>query len=94
VRWKIASDGVLQHTTHEGHAGEVVAALDPGSVDGVVCVSGDGLVNEVLNGLLRRDDDPRAHQLPVGHVPAGSGNAIAKSLSDLAGVCDRACLPG
>jgi hypothetical protein len=40
---------VLQHTTHEGHAGEVAAALDPSSVDGVVCVSGDGLVNEVLN---------------------------------------------
>ena len=75
---------VLQHTTHEGHAGEVAAALDPTSVDGVVCVSGDGLVNEVLNGLMRRDD-PRAHRLPVGHVPAGSGNAIAKSLSDLAG---------
>jgi hypothetical protein len=32
-----------------------------------------------------RRDDPRAHAMPVGHIPAGSGNAIAKSLSDLAG---------
>ena len=37
----------VQHTTHEGHAAEVAAALDLASVDGVVCVSGDGLVNEV-----------------------------------------------
>eukprot|EP00897_Mesotaenium_endlicherianum_P004106 jgi/Mesen1/3723/ME000202S02813 len=59
--------------------------LQLSAYDGIVCVSGDGVVTEVLNGLLERSDWQEAVKTPVGHIPAGSGNALAKSLLDSAG---------
>ena len=44
-------------------------------------VSGDGIVHEVLNGLFERPDWREAmDSLPLGIVPAGSGNALARSI--------------
>jgi len=37
----------------------------------IICVSGDGIVHEVLNGLLKRDDWKDASKIPVGVIPAG-----------------------
>ncbi|XP_074307637.1 sphingosine kinase 1-like isoform X2 [Silene latifolia] len=53
--------------------------------DGVVCVSGDGILVEVINGLLQRDDWKTAIKMPLGVIPAGTGNGVAKSLLDLVG---------
>ncbi|KAK3282678.1 hypothetical protein CYMTET_9595, partial [Cymbomonas tetramitiformis] len=83
----------LVKTTHPGHAGEVVATKNFDGLDGVVSVSGDGLLNEVLNGL-HKNKDPAAIRVPIGVVPGGSGNAIAMSLADLAGAPRISCLPG
>ncbi len=41
-------------TTHKYHAAELAYSLDLNSVDGAVCVGGDGLFNEFYNGLLLR----------------------------------------
>ena len=46
--------------THQGHAREVAAALELGKYSACVTVSGDGLINEVLNGLMSRADSPEA----------------------------------
>lgn len=82
--------GVLletQRTTARGHARTIVGAL-PGdalrAMDVLVVVGGDGTLREVADGLLhalhRRGVDPSdAPALAV--VPAGSGNAVARSLS-------------
>jgi len=43
--------------------------------DLVVCVGGDGTLNEVLGGMV----EGRAHT-PIGYVPAGSTNDLATSL--------------
>ncbi|OAV97795.1 hypothetical protein PTTG_01063 [Puccinia triticina 1-1 BBBD Race 1] len=66
-------------TTHAGHAGEVAENLDIDSVDVVSCVSGDGLVHEVLNGLGRRKSDFGAaiNKLALTSIPCGSGNALS-----------------
>lgn len=40
-------------------------------VDALVTVSGDGLLNEFINGLMDRDDWQRACKLPIGIIPAG-----------------------
>ena len=45
----------------------------------LIC-SGDGLIYEVFNGLLRRPDWRRAIQFPVGVIPCGTGNALAASI--------------
>ncbi|KAL6651130.1 hypothetical protein ACP70R_010055 [Stipagrostis hirtigluma subsp. patula] len=64
-------------TTHAGHAKSLVSSFDFSACpDGIVCVGGDGIVNEVLNGLLTRSDRTEAVSIPVGIIPAGSDNSL------------------
>ncbi|KAK3156921.1 hypothetical protein QOZ80_2AG0113830 [Eleusine coracana subsp. coracana] len=64
-------------TTHAGHAKSLVSTIDFCTCpDGIVCVGGDGIVNEVLNGLLSRDDQDEAVSIPIGIIPAGSDNSL------------------
>lgn len=58
----------------------MVANLDLNSCDTIVSVSGDGLLNEIVNGLMAHPQWQRAIKMPVAIVPAGSGNALAKTL--------------
>ncbi len=55
-----------------GHAIELAAGVD-GQTAMVVAVGGDGTVNEIVNGLTKKD------QL-VGVVPTGTGNDFARLL--------------
>ncbi|KAL2244832.1 UNVERIFIED_CONTAM: Sphingosine kinase 1 [Sesamum indicum] len=75
----------IQETKHRFHAKEVVQSLDLAKYDGIVCVSGDGILVEVLNGLLVRGDWDIAIRIPLGVVPAGTGNGMVKSLLDSRG---------
>eukprot|EP00927_Polykrikos_kofoidii_P080084 TRINITY_DN76954_c0_g1_i1.p1 TRINITY_DN76954_c0_g1~~TRINITY_DN76954_c0_g1_i1.p1 ORF type:complete len:496 (+),score=58.53 TRINITY_DN76954_c0_g1_i1:101-1588(+) len=72
-------------TNRLGHASDHIREADLSTVSGIIIVSGDGLVHEVLNGLAFRPDATLALQLPVGHIPAGSGNGLAKSVLHLSG---------
>ena len=76
-------------TTHQLHATEVGAELEVSEYDAAVVVSGDGLLSEIYNGL-RSNARPSARLLPLGVIPAGSGNALAKSVSHAA---NEACCP-
>eukprot|EP00850_Spirogloea_muscicola_P019417 SM000190S04853 [mRNA] locus=s190:14377:17891:- [translate_table: standard] len=53
------------------HAKELAEELEVEAYDGIVCVSGDGIPVEVVNGLLQRGDWERAIKIPIGHIPAG-----------------------
>ncbi|KAG4948402.1 hypothetical protein JHK82_041585 [Glycine max] len=75
----------VQETKHQLHAKEVARSLDITKYDGIVCVSGDGILVEVVNGLLQREDWDTAIKMPLGVVPAGTGNGMAKSLLDSVG---------
>uniref|UniRef100_A0A0E0C8J7 sphingosine kinase n=1 Tax=Oryza meridionalis TaxID=40149 RepID=A0A0E0C8J7_9ORYZ len=70
----------MQETRYQGHAREVASSLDLARYDGIVCVSGDGVLVEVVNGILQRMDWEEAMKIPIGVVPAGTGNGMAKSL--------------
>jgi sphingosine kinase len=48
--------------------------------NGIVVASGDGLVFEVINGLMNRDDWQAALKLPIGHLPCGSGNGLVANI--------------
>ncbi|KAM7473533.1 hypothetical protein LguiB_020776 [Lonicera macranthoides] len=64
-------------TTSAGHARSLASSVDFGTCpDGIICVGGDGIVNEVLNGLLRRDNQKEAISIPIGIIPAGSDNSL------------------
>ncbi|KAL0916989.1 hypothetical protein M5K25_014545 [Dendrobium thyrsiflorum] len=75
----------LQETKYQLHAQEIAYKLDLLKYDGIVCVSGDGVLVEVFNGLLKREDWDTAIRVPIGILPAGTGNGLAKSLSDAVG---------
>ncbi len=65
-------------TTHRGHGillGE--RALEQG-LDLVVTLGGDGVVNEVVNGMLSQGVGPAVPLLAT--IPGGSGNVFARSL--------------
>jgi len=68
-------------TSGPGHGRQIVSGLDLSMWRGVVLVSGDGLVHEIYNGLMDRPDWRSALEFTVGVIPAGSGNALAHSLS-------------
>ncbi|KAK9156211.1 hypothetical protein Sjap_003691 [Stephania japonica] len=72
----------MQETQRQLHAKEIASSLDLSKYDGIVCVSGDGVLVEVVNGLLQREDWDSAIKMPLGIVSAGTGNGMAKSLLD------------
>ncbi|KAM0752522.1 hypothetical protein T439DRAFT_210136 [Meredithblackwellia eburnea MCA 4105] len=62
------------------NASALAHAVDISAFDAIVCVSGDGIVHEILNGLANREDAVAALKIPVVTVPAGSGNALNVNL--------------
>lgn len=61
-------------TQEQGDATRATREMEPG-YDVVVCCGGDGTLDEVVSGMLRRED-----KIPIGYVPAGSTNDFANSL--------------
>ena len=65
-------------TTHKGHARSLgERALDE-RLDVVVTLGGDGVIHEVVNGVLRDGPGPQVPMLAT--VPGGSGNVFARAL--------------
>ena len=65
-------------TTHQGHGivlGEMALAQ---GLDIVITLGGDGVVNEVVNGILSGGPGPDVPLLAT--VPGGSGNVFARTL--------------
>lgn len=68
------------HLEYAGHARDFVQAMELNDCAGIVVASGDGLVYEVINGLLSRPDWQEALKVPIGHLPCGSGNAFIANI--------------
>ncbi|KAL6053709.1 hypothetical protein STEG23_018942 [Scotinomys teguina] len=75
----------LIQTERQNHARELVQGLNLSEWEGIVTVSGDGLLYEVLNGLLDRPDWKDAVRMPIGVLPCGSGNALAGAVNHYGG---------
>ncbi len=69
-------------TERAGHAYDIVnQELKPGDYDGIVTVSGDGLIHEVVNGLYRRSDSMQLmSSISLGFIPGGSANGLVKAV--------------
>jgi diacylglycerol kinase family enzyme len=65
-------------TGHRGHGREIGAQAVADGVDVVVTLGGDGVVNEVVNGMLADGPSPALPLLAV--VPGGSTNVFARAL--------------
>ena len=62
---------------------EYVKTVDLEKYRGIVSVSGDGLIFEIINGLMSREDWQKAIKTPIGQLPAGSANGFACSIAYL-----------
>ena len=67
-------DVTVMTTTKRGDAEEFAARYAPES-DAVVCCGGDGTLNEIITGLMRT-----GCAKPIGYLPAGTTNDMARSL--------------
>ena len=70
-------DLTLIFTEFSGHARQLANKLKFDGYDGFLVLGGDGTLNEVVNGMLQRQD---GMILPIGLIPGGSGNSIAYDL--------------
>ncbi|XP_076176805.1 sphingosine kinase 2 isoform X2 [Ptiloglossa arizonensis] len=69
-------------TKCSNYAREFVRTRDIYQWSGLLMVGGDGIVFEVVNGLFQRPDWEKAlRELPLGVIPCGSGNGLAKSIA-------------
>jgi len=67
-----------RQTKYRGHAGQLAAASAADGYDLVVTFSGDGTVNEVVNGLMQI---PEPTDRPaIAPIPGGSANVFARTL--------------
>ncbi|XP_069510783.1 sphingosine kinase 1 [Ambystoma mexicanum] len=72
-------------TERPNHARELAHDYALERWDALVVVSGDGLMYEVVNGLMERPDWSSAIKKPLCILPAGSGNALAASVNHYSG---------
>ncbi len=77
-----------RQTQYRGHAGELAAASASQGYDLVVTFSGDGTVNEVVNGLMQVPERRPA----LAPIPGGGANVFARTLglpADAGGAVQR-----
>jgi len=65
-----------RQTQYRGHAGELAAASAAEGYELVVVFSGDGTVNEVVNGLMQ----VRQERPALAPIPGGGANVFARTL--------------
>src|SRR5512142_1799358 len=74
-------------TRYRGHARDIAAAAAAEGRDALLVLSGDGTINEVVNGLMQAATDRAEHspttaaQLPaIGAIPGGNANVFTRDL--------------
>ena len=70
----------LNKTEYPGHAIELAKNCNLSEFSSICAVGGDGTLNEVLNGVLKRNDKKK---IPIGLIPGGTGNSFMKTLEFL-----------
>ena len=70
----------LNKTEYPGHAIELAKNCNFSEFSSICAVGGDGTLNEVLNGVLKRNDKKK---IPIGLIPGGTGNSFMKTLEFL-----------
>lgn len=63
-----------------GDAGEIARRAITGGAQQLVCVGGDGTLNEVVNGLLGTENS-RGADVQLGFIPDGTGCDIVRTIS-------------
>lgn len=65
-------------TDYEGQAKKLMELME--QTDMLIVAGGDGTLQEVVTGLLRRPDQDTLCNTPIGFIPLGSHNSLSPSL--------------
>ncbi|XP_063692265.1 sphingosine kinase 2-like isoform X2 [Bolinopsis microptera] len=69
------------YTEYSGHARDYVQECkELFKYSAIMTVSGDGIVFEVFNGLMKREDHAEAIKIPLAIIPGGSGNGLCAAI--------------
>ncbi|XP_012688555.1 acylglycerol kinase, mitochondrial [Clupea harengus] len=68
----------LVKTDYEGQAKKLMELME--NTDMLIVAGGDGTLQEVVTGLLRRPDEGVFSRTPIGFIPLGSQNSLSYSL--------------
>ncbi|MFT6336436.1 MAG: YegS/Rv2252/BmrU family lipid kinase [Halioglobus sp.] len=71
---------VIDITTHKNHPYELAKTKSLEGIDAICIAGGDGTFHEVINGMQSRPDKKR---LPLGFIPAGTGNSMMHDMDCL-----------
>ncbi|KAG8012460.1 Acylglycerol kinase [Nibea albiflora] len=63
---------------YEGQAKKLMELME--QTDMLIVAGGDGTLQEVITGLLRRPDQDKLSNIPIGFIPLGSHNSLSPSL--------------
>lgn len=64
--------------TRERGDGEKIAAMQGGDFDTIIAIGGDGIVHEIINGIMQIERKQRPR---LGVIPCGNGDDFARSLN-------------
>ncbi|RPH93686.1 MAG: diacylglycerol kinase family lipid kinase [Calditrichaeota bacterium] len=67
-----------QLSEYAGHLTELAERQVSGDWDGIVVVGGDGSLFEVINGMMRGNEQL---PIPLGVIPVGTGNSFSRDLA-------------
>ncbi len=67
-------------TEHEGHSIQLSAKAAEKGFNYVICVGGDGSLNEVANGIMQAQNHHASVDVRVGVLPYGTGNDFVKTV--------------
>lgn len=88
LKWKEITSGARDRlgaftthiTTGPGHATQLAHETVLSGTELIVCVGGDGTLNEVVNGLMIQEGSPKPDVL-LGYIPRGTGCDLARSIT-------------
>lgn len=74
----------LQVTKHANYAKDFIRQRNVYNWRGIIAVGGDGIFFEVINGIFERPDwEQVLDEVPLGIMPCGSGNGLARTVCHL-----------
>ncbi|XP_062914070.1 acylglycerol kinase, mitochondrial isoform X1 [Mobula hypostoma] len=71
-------DVTVVKTDYEGQAKKLLELME--DTDIIVVAGGDGTLQEVITGLLRREDEATFSKIPIGFIPLGKMNSLSQAL--------------
>ncbi|XP_032913625.1 acylglycerol kinase, mitochondrial isoform X2 [Catharus ustulatus] len=71
-------DVTVVKTDYEGQAKKLLELME--STDLIIIAGGDGTVQEVITGLLRRADEAAFSKIPIGFIPLGKTCTLSHTL--------------